>query len=201
MDAAFMLLFALYNQKDERLKSQELIRLCLLGDADGQKLLYDRFVTPMARLCLRYVKDEAEAEDVLIEGFMKVYTMLKKFEYRGDQSLEAWIKTIMINQCLMSLRKKRLTITRDVHDHEPEGDQNNYSDLSAGEIVELIQTLPEGFRTIFNLFVIDGYSHKEIAETMGISEGTSKSQLSKGKKLLQKMLLQNQNSYVNRKTP
>jgi RNA polymerase sigma factor (sigma-70 family) len=170
------------------LNDQELIRLCLLGDQEGQKLLYNRFATPMARLCLRYVKDEGEAADVLIEGFMKVYTMLKKFEYRDENSLAGWVKQIMINQCLMSLRKKRMTIAIDQASLEPEAVHSDQTDLSAEEIVGLIQTLPAGYRTIFNLFAIDGYSHKEIADVLGISESASRSQLTHARNKLKQLL-------------
>jgi RNA polymerase sigma factor (sigma-70 family) len=170
------------------LNTQELIRLCLLGNPEGQRLLYERFVTQMVRLCLRYIKDKAEAQDVLIEGFTKVYAMLKRFEYRDEHSLEAWIKKIMINQCLMSLRRKKMVITMDYTDTELQISRTENTELSAEEIVGLIQTLPEGYRTIFSLYVVDGYSHKEIAASLGISESASRSQLTHARNKLQQLL-------------
>jgi RNA polymerase sigma factor (sigma-70 family) len=170
------------------LNSKELIRLCLLGDQDGQRLLYETFVTPMARLCLRYIRDKDEVQDVLTEGFMRVYDSLKKFKYRDEHSLEVWIRKIMINQCLMSLRKKRsFTLTGyPVADAEPLQVEN--TDLPTAEILGLIQTLPEGYRTIFNLFVIDGYDHKEISVLLGISESASRSQLTHARNKLKELL-------------
>jgi len=143
----------------------------------------------MARLCTRYIKVEEEVADVLIEGFMKVFDGLKRFEYKNDQSLEAWIKKIMINHSLGTLRKKRgkmLALDEvDIqgHDHEPE--------LAANEIIELIKLLPQGYRIIFNLAVIDGYSHKEIAQMLEISESTSRSQLVHARNKLKNILRKN----------
>jgi RNA polymerase sigma factor (sigma-70 family) len=114
--------------------------------------------------------------------------MLKRFEYRDEHSLEAWIKKIMINQCLMSLRRKKMVITMDYTDTELQISRTENTELSAEEIVGLIQTLPEGYRTIFNLYVVDGYSHKEIAESLGISESASRSQLTHARNRLQQLL-------------
>jgi len=170
------------------LDSKELIRLCLLEDQEGQKLLYEQYVTPMARLCVRYIKDKDEIRDVLTEGFMKVFQQLGKFEYRGGHSLEVWIRKIMVNECLMRLRKKRahLFIEPSMANIEPA--QSGVADADAMEILDLIQTLPEGYRTIFNLYVIDGYSHKEIAVLLGISESASRSQLTHARNRLKLIL-------------
>ncbi|MEO1053085.1 MAG: sigma-70 family RNA polymerase sigma factor [Bacteroidota bacterium] len=169
---------------------EKVIDLCLKNDPEGQKLLYEKFINPMARLCTRYIEDDEEVADVLIEGFMKVFDSLKKFEYRSDQALEAWIKKIMINQCLGALRKKRKILkvrdemnVQEVHDQE--------SEIAAEEIIDLIRLLPNGYRAIFNLAVIDGYSHKEIAEILGISESTSRSQLTRARNLLKNILRKN----------
>ncbi|MEM0939166.1 MAG: sigma-70 family RNA polymerase sigma factor [Bacteroidota bacterium] len=169
---------------------EKVIDLCRKNDPQGQKLLYERFINPMARLSTRYIEDDEEAADALIEGFMKVFDSLKKFEYRNDKFLEAWIKKIIINQCLGILRKKRKIIkardemiTREVHDQE--------SEIAAYEIIDLIRLLPKGYRVIFNLAVIDGYSHKEIAEILGISESTSRSQLTRARHLLKNILRKN----------
>lgn len=167
----------------------KVVSLCRNNDPLGQKLLYERFINPMARLCTRYMKEEEDVADVLVEGFVKVFNGLKKFEYKNDQSLEAWIKKIMINQSLATLRKKRgkmLALDEvDIqgHDHEPE--------IAANEIIELIKMLPKGYRIIFNLSVIDGYSHKEIAQMLKISESTSRSQLAHARSKMKNILRKN----------
>lgn len=167
---------------------RELIRLCLLGDREGQKLLYERFVTSMSRLCMRYLKDQEEVQDTIIDGFLKVFDMLKTFEYRGERSLEVWIRKIMINQCLMTLRKKHMNVLTASADENLEVESVDGTELSAEEILSLIQTLPEGYRTIFNLFAIDGYSHKEISELLGITESASRSQLTHARNRLKELL-------------
>lgn len=168
---------------------KKVVNLCRKNDPRGQKLLYERFINPMARLCTRYIKEEEEAADVLIEGFVKVFDGLKRFEYKNDQSLEAWIKKIMINQSLGALRKKRGEMLKldevDIqgYHHEPE--------IAANEIIELINMLPKGYRIIFNLAVIDGYRHKEIAQMLEISESTSRSQLVHARNKLKNILRKN----------
>jgi RNA polymerase sigma factor (sigma-70 family) len=170
------------------LENKELIRLCLLEDNEGQRLLYEKYITPMCRLCLRYIKDKEEVKDVVAEGFIRIFEHLKKFEYRGEQSLEVWIRRIMINECLMYLRKRKGHLFVDYPEATAEPSQPDNIDGKAKEIFRLIQTLPEGYRTIFNLFVIDGYSHKEIAAMLGISESASRSQLTHARNKLQSLL-------------
>jgi RNA polymerase sigma factor (sigma-70 family) len=170
------------------LEIKELVRLCLRGNPDGERLLYERYVTIMARLCLRYLKDTGETEDALSEGFIKVFDMLRKFDYRGEHSLEAWIKKIMVNECLMRLRKWKsnpfipfeAVVMEPVHAED--------ATLPASEIMDLLQALPEGYRTVFNLYAIDGYSHREIAEMLGISESASRSQLTHARNKLKELL-------------
>jgi RNA polymerase sigma factor (sigma-70 family) len=143
----------------------------------------------MARLCLRYLKDSDEVQDVLMEGFMKVFENVKKFEYMDENSLEVWIRKIMINECLMRLRKKRtLHVSDDTNDKEMPDTFGNETDFSAAEILSLIQTLPEGYRAVFNLFVVDGYSHKEISGLLGITESASRSQLTHARNKLKELL-------------
>jgi len=180
----------------------EMIKEARLGDAAAQKCLFEKLTAKMLMLCRRYVKSYQDAEELMLDGFLKVFKNLGSFKYQGDDLFVGWVKKIMINECLMFMRKTNLlviaaeSIPDDIHLEE-----EALNNLSASEIFELITQLPPGYRIIFNLYEIDGMTHKEISTLLGISEGTSKSQLSKGKKLLQKMLLQNQNSYVNRKTP
>jgi len=167
--------------------------LCRQGNGKAQKHLYDAYATPMFRICCRYVKDQYEAEDVLLKGFHKVFTNLPAFEPRTPKSLAGWIKKIMVNECLMALRKTNNFNLSSLSDDLPVAtDENLDSHLSAEEIYGLILELPAGYRTVFNLYVIEGYSHKEIAEQLQISELTSRSQLSKAKATLRNLLTKNQ---------
>ena len=172
------------------------------GNAAAQKYLFDRLSDPMMALCCRYVKSREDAEELLLDGFYRFFTHLKDFQYRGEAALYAWIKRIMVNECLMFLRSRHAfsMLTEDAAEEIPRGDEDMLSGLSADEIFELIVQLPVGYRTVFNLYIIEGMEHKEIAEALGIAEGTSKSQLSKAKLLLQKMLLQKGIHYVKRKS-
>jgi RNA polymerase sigma factor (sigma-70 family) len=167
---------------------KELIRQCLLGKRDGQKLLFEKFVTPMARLCLRYIKDQDTAQDIMMEGFLKVFERLQNFEYRGDRSLEMWIRKIMINACLMNLRKDRTRFFMEVTEMCMDSGDTTETDMSAEDILVLINSLPEGYRIVFNLYAIDGFSHKEIAALLGISESASRSQLTHARSKLKVLL-------------
>lgn len=148
-------------------------------------MLYDSYITPMAGLCQRYLDGREDIEDVLSEGFVKVFKHLNKFEYRGEASLEVWIRKIMINQCLMHIRKKKSFLTIAAN-NEPIQEEHNR--VEAGEIIHFIYQLPQGYRTILNLYIIDGYSHKEIAQLLGITESASRSQLTHARERLKKLL-------------
>ena len=167
---------------DER----HLVNACLKGDSKAQKQLYERFAPKMFGVCLRYAKDDDTAQDYLQEGFIRVFNNLDKFRFEG--SFEGWIRRIVVNTALEKLRKvdviknsveveKALFTTDDV---EQVMDQ-----INAGELLQLIQTLPTGFRTVFNLYAIEGYTHQEIGKMLHISEGTSKSQYSRARQWLQ----------------
>ena len=179
----------------------QLIKNARLGNAASQKCLFDLFSDKMMLVCRRYLKNPEDAEEVLLDGFYKFFKTLSSFHYLGEASLYGWLKKIMINESLMTLRKRNvftIIIESDVEDIQLEEEALN--NLSAKEIFELIIQLPVGYRTVFNLYVIEGMDHKEIATLMGIAEGTSKSQLSKAKSLLQKKLLQNGTGYFKRKS-
>lgn len=179
----------------------ELINEARSGSAAAQKCLFDRLADPMMAVCCRYVKGREDAEEILLDGFCKFFTHLPEFRYQGDPALYAWIKKIMINECLMFLRKKNVfSMLAETAADELPLETEVLANLSAAEIFALIVQLPVGYRTVFNLHVIEGMEHREIALSLGIAEGTSKSQLSKAKILLQKMLLQKGISYVKRKT-
>jgi len=168
--------------------NRELIAQCIRKDREAQRLLFDRFVTPMARLCQRYLKDKDDIEDVLMEGFMKAYAALTLFEYSDEHSLEVWLRRIMINECLMRLRKMRRLVIEPYEGQAMDVADVAHPDLSAEEILKLIHMLPEGYRTVFNLFVVDGFSHKEIGVMLGISESASRSQLTHARNRLKNLL-------------
>ena len=167
----------------------DLLKGCKKQDAKAQRMLYDKYSPLMLGLCRRYVKGELDAEDVMIKGFMKVFSKVNTFEEKG--SFEGWMKRIMINESLGYIRKnKAMYLETDIEaaDKEPDLDKLSTA-LEAKDLLRMINELPSGYRTIFNLFAIEGYSHKEIGELLGINENTSKSQLSRARMHLQKKLL------------
>lgn len=179
----------------------ELIKEVKEGSTAAQKCLFDEFSGKLLFVCRRYVKSPEDAEEVMLDGFYKFFKRIDTFSYQGDAALFGWIKKIMINECLMFLRKKHVfTMVSDSEAENISLDEDLLDRLSAAEIFNLIVQLPVGYRTVFNLYEIEGMPHKEIAGLLGISEGTSKSQLSKSKVLLQKMLLQKGIKYVNGKS-
>ncbi|GAB2536777.1 RNA polymerase sigma factor [Rufibacter soli] len=166
----------------------ELVTALQQGDAKAQRLLYERYAGPMMGVCLRYLKSEMDAEEVLINGFMKVFQHVARFEQKG--SFEGWVRRIMVNEALQYLRKKEplhLAIEKE-HNYLASEDASADSEMTAEEMMALLQELPAGYRAVFNLYAIEGYSHKEIADMLDISEGTSKSQLSKARAMLQRLL-------------
>lgn len=155
----------------------------------AQKAIYDKYAGLMLSVCFRYVKDKAEAEHVMVGGMVKVFKNVSQFKEEG--SFEGWVRRIMVNESLMYLRKnKNMSLSADIDEvrEEPAYDELAES-LEANELLSLIQELPIGYRTVFNLYAIEGYKHEEIGEMLGISEGTSKSQLNRARKLLQKRLI------------
>lgn len=139
-------------------------------------------------VCLRYVKNLPDAEELMLNGFYSFYKSIDRFVYNDKGSISAWLRKIMVNECLMFLRKKNeLRIVEESHAEEI-GIDGGLDKINARQIFELIMTLPAGYRTVFNLFCIEEYSHKEIAGMLGISEGTSKSQLNKARAMLQKLV-------------
>ncbi len=179
--------------------TSELIKEAKGGSAAAQKYLFDLMADRLLIVCRRYVKSPQDAEEIMLDGFYKFFKNLSSFTYQGEAALFMWMKKIMINECLMFLRKKNVfSIVSDSDAEEIQLENDALNNLSAAEIFNLIVQLPVGYRTVFNLYEIEGLGHKEIAAQLGISEGTSKSQLSKSKILLQKMLLQKGIKYVKR---
>ncbi|GAB3833042.1 MULTISPECIES: RNA polymerase sigma factor [Hymenobacter] len=166
----------------------ELISACRQGSVRAQKQLYERFAGLMLTVCLRYLRQRADAEEAMLTGFVKVFRALE--QYRHEGSFEGWIRRIMVNEALGQLRKKEplhLAIDDMVTD-VPSTQATAESDMAAADLMQLLSELPAGYRTVFNLYAIEGYTHPEIGEMLGISEGTSKSQLSKARAMLQRRL-------------
>jgi len=167
----------------------KLIKKCLSNDSRAIKELYDLYAPKMFGVCLRYAKNQMEAEDILQEGFIKVFSNLHHFKFEG--SFEGWIRRTFVNTAINHY-KKNLKHARelDIHDVETENlkGEKVLDRLSAEEILSVIQTLPEGYRVVFNLNVIEGYTHKMIGEMLRISENTSKSQLLRAKRLLREKI-------------
>ena len=170
---------------------EDLINRCLRKEAKAQERFYKRFAPKMYGVCLRFAKNQMEADDILQEGFIKVFTNLKT--YRGEGSLEGWIRRTIVNTAI-NLYKKNAKYTRDIEIEKAEVVQNNdegaLDKISVQELLMLIRDLPTGYRMVFNLNVIEGYTHKEISQLLDISENTSKSQLSRARQTLQKKVLE-----------
>lgn len=169
------------------MNEKQLIESCRKGDRIGQRELYNRFARKMMGVCYRYVNDKETASDLLQDGFVKVFSSLES--YSGKGSFEGWIRKIFVNTALEFLRKT--DVLRDATDLDNtaelvQPDSSVISSMTADELMQLVHELPPGFRTVFNLFAIEGYSHKEIAELMNITESTSRSQFTRARQMLQK---------------
>lgn len=164
----------------------DLARAISEGNSKAQSMLYERYSPKMLAICLRYMADMMEAEDVMIEGFMRIFDKIGQFNFKG--SFEGWMRRIMVNEALMRLRKKKIINVELEEVRQESGGVSVESNLNAEELLKLVNELPVGYRTVFNLYAIEGYSHAEIAEQLDISEGTSKSQLSRARALLQERL-------------
>lgn len=161
----------------------EIIKLAVENNRQAQQQIYSRFSSKMLSVCRQYIKDIQLAEDVMITAFMKVFTNLKNFEHKG--SFEGWVRRIMVNECISYIRvQKKVKFTED-EIYVEESFNATDSKFSTDQIQFLIDALPDGYKMIFNLYAIEGYKHNEIAKMLGINEGTSKSQLSHARKMLQ----------------
>jgi RNA polymerase sigma-70 factor (ECF subfamily) len=175
-------------ERNLQITEADLINGCLKGDRRTQEELYRRFSPKMYAVCLRYAGHAEEAQDILQEGFIKVFKKLDSF--RSEGSFEGWIRRIFVNTAIEHFRRKRyLMPVTEKEENTIEGKYLSVLDnLAAADIMALVQELSPGYRTVFNMYVIEGYSHKEIGDILGISEGTSKSQLSRAKVILQDMV-------------
>jgi RNA polymerase sigma-70 factor (ECF subfamily) len=171
------------------MNTQKAIEGCRNKDRISQKYLFDRWSEPMLMLCTRYVRHLPDAEELMLNGFFNFFRAIDRFQYTGDDSLRAWLKKIMVNECLMFLRRKgELKIVEEKHAAGNVVDDTPESRIATAELYKLIVALPAGYRTVFNLYVVEGFNHREIAGLLGISEGASKSQLSKARESLKKSL-------------
>jgi RNA polymerase sigma-70 factor (ECF subfamily) len=170
---------------------KEVIELAVENNRHAQHQIYSKFAPKMLSVCRQYIKDVHQAEDVMITAFMKAFTNLKNFEHKG--SFEGWIRRIMINECISYIRvqKKVKFIEEEYYVEE----RHNYieSQFAVEDIQFLIDSLPEGYKMVFNLYCIEGFKHQEIATMLNINEGTSKSQLSHARKMLQDTIIKLKN--------
>lgn len=174
-----------------KMNEEQLVNKCLEKDTLAQKQLFEFYSKKMMGVCLRYSKDTDEAQDILQMGFIKVFEKLDMYNHKG--SLEGWIRKIIVNTALDNIRKNKKLMNNveiekvdyQLHNHN----ENAIDHLSAQDLLKVIQEMPTGFKTVFNMYVIEGYSHKEIAEELNISVNTSKSQFSRARVYLQKILI------------
>jgi len=168
-------------------EEKALIEGCAKNKSSSQKQLYELFASKMLAIAMRYCKGQQEAEDVIQEAFLKVFNSISKF--KGDSSLFYWIKRIVVNTALNHQRSKLYLFPMvDVNNLNRQDESINLSGFTTNDLLKMIQSLPVGSQVIFNLYAIEGYSHKEIAEHLEISVGTSKSQYSRAKHLLREMI-------------
>ena len=176
------------TQHLEGVINEDVLKACIAGNQASQELLYHYFAPKMFGICLRYAHDHPTAEDLLQDGFIKVFNKLHLFRYEG--SFEGWLKRIFINTSIEHYRKssKRQFFVELDQANEKSFDSSIIDELAAEDLLKVIQKLPTGYRTVFNLYAIEGYNHKEIGALLKISEGTSKSQLARARATLQKKI-------------
>ena len=176
--------------------TKEHISLLKQGDSKTQKWVFESLYAKMFRVCLRYLVRTDEAEDCLIKAFMKAFQQIDTFTYEHDHSFVHWLRRMMVNESLMALRKQQnLSLASLSGEVDKESEDDFFAHIAAKDLLEALLKLPVGYRTVFNLFVVEGFTHQEIAAELNISESTSKSQLFKAKQRLQVLLSQSQYGY------
>lgn len=167
----------------------DLLEGCKAGDRKMQEMLYRQTSSKLLAVCMRYARDRMEAEDVLQLGYIRIFQKIK--EYRGDGSFEGWMRKVMVNCAIESYRRnlRTLNIVPIEEGYEQPSAGFDFSRLGMQDLLALIQKLADGYRIVFNMYIIEGYSHKEIAATLGISEGASKSQLSRARAILKEEII------------
>ena len=176
------------SRRENDLSEIELLKLVRSGDSSGMRLFYERYVGYLTAVCSRYVVDRSDVKDILQEAFIKIFKGLESFEYRGEGSVRAWASRIVVNDSLKSLKAaSRLTFVDDLPDI-PEDDAPSFPELPPAVVQEMIKALPDGYRTVFNLFVFEKKSHREIASLLGIKEDSSASQFFRARAMLAKKI-------------
>lgn len=167
----------------------DLLEGCKAGDRRVQELLYKRTAGKMLAVCMRYARDQMEAEDSLQLGYIKVFQKIA--DYRGEGSFEGWIRKVMVNTAIESYRRnlRTLNVVPIEDGYEQPATGFDFSSLGMKDLLKLIQGLADGYRIVFNMYIIEGYSHKEIAAALGITEGASKSQLSRARAILKQEII------------
>lgn len=175
-----------------RMEERELAERCRLGDNRARKLLYEQYAGRMLTICLRYVGDRDTAQDLLHDGFLKIFGSFDKFTWRGEGSLRAWMERVMVNLALQYLRKKDIisqsSSLEELSDVCDEPDESEVEMIPQAVLMQFIEELPAGYRTVFNLYTFEDKSHKEIAQLLGINEKSSASQLFRAKTALAKRI-------------
>ena len=171
-------------------KEQHIIKLFRRGDASAMDMLYAVYADYLTAVCARYIPDDDELKDVLQESFIKIFSKIGEFNYRGNGSLRAWITRIVINESLLTIRKKKNSPIINIENEPPDiqDDEPELGNIGEEVLTNMIRQLPDGYRTVFNLSVIEGKSHKEIAKILNIKADSSASQFHKAKKQLAKMI-------------
>ncbi len=169
----------------------KIIQDCKANKPKAQEALYKKFSRLIFGICMRYAKSKFDAEDVFQETFIKIFQNIH--QYRNEGSFEGWVRRIAVNTSLKKIQSSKIVFHQlefDTQAEEPPLNENVLNDISVQELISMIETLPLGYKTVFNLYAVEGFSHKEIAQTLEISEGTSKSQYFHAKKLLKNLLQQ-----------
>lgn len=171
-------------QSNQMISDADLIKGCIEGDRRMQKQLYDQFSPKMYAVCLRYMGNADDAQDILQEGFIKIFKNLERF--RGEGSFEGWVRRIFVNTAIEHIRKKKLNLSLTEKEDTIEFKSVSAIDnINEKDLLKIVSDLSPGYRSVFNLYVVEGFSHKEIGELLGINEGTSKSQLARARMILQ----------------
>lgn len=166
---------------------------CKNNEPIAQRTLYNMYVGDMMVLCLRYIDNAEDAKEVLMDAFLSFFRNIGSFTYLGSGSVKAWLKKIVVNQCLMHLRKQKPVFDtgKEITEYaDKETDEDMLGHLAVKEILKLLHELPDGYRMVFNLYVFEGKNHREISELLNISENTSKSQLHRARAMLKEKIVQ-----------
>lgn len=169
----------------QRFSEIELAEYCRQGNNAARKQLYEQYANLLMTICIRYCSDRELAQDVLHDGFLKIFRSFDKFHYKGEGSLKAWLSRIMVNEALEALRKRNLSNEQSLDELADDiEDEEDFERIPQSVLMGFIKELPDGYRTVFNLYVFEEKSHKEIAKILGITEHTSSSQFFRAKKWL-----------------